>query len=103
MHNSLDEHRVEFCPAVPATPGPPQVAESRDDASIRAEILDAIAHAAWLELGGIAVTVNHGEVLLDGEISERRLRPALREIAGRCCGVRAVYDRLRVTRRSGSV
>lgn len=95
MQSSLDDGRIEFRPA---TPGAIRFAGHRADASIRAEILDEIARAPWLDLGGVAVAVDRGEVLFEGVIPERRLRIALREIAARCRGVRAVHERLRVAR-----
>ena len=105
MRTSLDEGRIEFRPAATATttPGAARVAAHRGDASIRAEILDEIAHAPWLDLAGVAVAVERGEVVFEGEIRERRLRIALREIAARCRGVRAVHDRLRVARNPGTL
>jgi osmotically-inducible protein OsmY len=101
MHSSLDDGRIEFRPASPVTPGADRSAGHRSDASIRAEILDEIARAPWLELDGVAVAVDRGEVLFEGEIPERRLRIALHEIAARCRGVRAIDERLRVARGSG--
>ena len=95
MRDSLDEFR----PAG-TTPGAIRAVGYRGDSSIRAEILDEMAHAPWLDLGGICVSVHRGEVLFEGEIPERRLQIALREIAGRCRGVRAVHDRVRVVRGS---
>ncbi len=83
------------------TPAAARAARHRRDSSIRAEMLDEIAHAPWLDLGGISVAVHRGEVLFEGEIPERRLRVALREIAGHCRGVRALHDRVRVVRGSG--
>ena len=98
MHSSLDEGRIEFHPASPVTPGAIRLAGHRGDASIRAEILGEIARAPWLDLGGVAVAVDRGEVVLEGEIAERRLLIAARDIAARCRGVQAVHDRLRVAR-----
>ena len=98
MHSSVDEGRIEFRPATAGTRRP---AGPGSDASIRAEILGEIARVPWLDLRGVAVSVDRGEVLFEGEIPERRLRIALREIAARCCGVRAVHERLRVARGSG--
>ncbi len=99
MHRSFDEGRAEFRPASPAKRGPAPAVAPRGDSSIRAEILDVIARAPWLDLGRVAVGVERGEVLFEGEIPERRLRIALHDIAARCRGVRAVHDRLRVARR----
>jgi osmotically-inducible protein OsmY len=93
MRTTLDDGRIEFRPA---TPGAPRHIGRRGDASIRAEILDRIARAPWLDLEGVAVRVERGEVTFDGEIGEQRLQVALREIASRCSGVRAVHDHLRV-------
>jgi osmotically-inducible protein OsmY len=95
MRSFLDDGRIEFRPAS-STPGAARLAGGRSDTSIRAEILDSIARAVWLDLGRVAVTVDRGEVILEGEVAERRLQVALREIAARCRGVRAVHDRLRV-------
>jgi osmotically-inducible protein OsmY len=101
MHTSLDDGRIEVRRASPPTPGAARLAGHRGDDSIRAEILDAIAQVPWLDLAGVSVTVNRGEVSFEGDIPERRLRVALREIAARCRGVRAVNDRLRVARTFG--
>jgi osmotically-inducible protein OsmY len=103
MHSSLDDGRIEFRPASPSTPGAARLAGHRGDESIRSEILGEIAQAPWLDLAGVSVTVDRGEVAFDGEVAERRLRIAVREIAARCRGVRAVNDRLRVARRTGAL
>ena len=98
MRSFLDDGRIEFRPAKSAPVG----ARLRD-ASIRAAILDEIARLPWLDFAGVAVKVVRGEVAFEGEVAERRLRFALREIAGRCRGVQAVHDRLRIARARGSV
>jgi osmotically-inducible protein OsmY len=103
MHSSLDDGRIEIRPAPPATPGAARLAGHHGDGSIRAEILDEIAQVPWLDLAGVSVAVSRGEVMFEGNIPERRLRIALCEIAARCRGVRAVYDRLRVARSPGSL
>ena len=103
MHSSLDDGRIEFRPASPPTPGAARLAGLRGDGLIRADILHEIARVPWLDLAGVSVTVSRGEVLFEGDIPERRLRVALREIAARCRGVRAVHDRLRVARSAGSL
>lgn len=84
--------------SAPDTPGAARIAALRGDASIRAEILHALAKAPWLEAGGVMVAVNRGEVLLEGRVPEPRVRTALQEIAARCRGVRALHDRLQVAR-----
>lgn len=101
MRSFLDDGRIEFRSPSPLPPGAARRADHRGDGAIRAEILGEIAQAPWLDLAGVSVTVDRGEVALDGEVAERRLRIAVREIAARCRGVRAVHDRLRVARRTG--
>jgi osmotically-inducible protein OsmY len=93
MRSFLDDGRIEFRPAK-AAPG----RGPRGDASIRAAILEEIGQLPWLDFRRIAVRVDRGEVALEGEVAERGLRFALREIAARCEGVRAVHDRLRIAR-----
>jgi osmotically-inducible protein OsmY len=81
-----------------ATPGAARMAVLRGDASIRDEILGALAQAPWLDTGDVVVAVHRGEVLLEGTVSEPRVRTALHEIAARCRGVQALHDRLEVAR-----
>jgi osmotically-inducible protein OsmY len=84
MRKFLDDGRIEFRPT------------TGSDKAIRAEILRAIARAPWLDASRVSVAVDHGEVLLEGRVAERRTRTALREIIGCCRGVRAVHDRLQL-------
>jgi osmotically-inducible protein OsmY len=96
MRKFLDDGRIEFRPTIGRRPGA-GAAPRRGDAAIRAEILRMIARAPWLDASKVAVAVDRGEVSLEGEIGERRTGTALREIAGRCRGVRSVHDRLQLT------
>lgn len=103
MQRFLDDGRIEFRSPPLSTSGAARLAGHRGDGSIRAEILREIAHATWLDLAGVSVSVDRGEVALDGEVVERRLRIAAREIVARCRGVRAIHDRLRVVPRTGAL
>jgi osmotically-inducible protein OsmY len=95
MRKFLDDGRIEFRPTAGRRPETGS-ARARGDAAIRAEILRTIARAPWVDASNVAIAVNGGEVSLEGRITERRTRTALREIVGRCRGVRAVHDRLQL-------
>jgi osmotically-inducible protein OsmY len=95
MRKFLDDGRIQFRPATRTDKAAGAGSgRRRGDAAIRAEILRTVARAPWLDVSKVSVTVDRGEVLLAGQIAERRTRAALREIVGHCHGVRAVHDRL---------
>jgi osmotically-inducible protein OsmY len=97
MRKFLDGGRIEFRPTTGTDkPAGADAERRRGDAAIRAEILRAIARAPWLDASKVSVAVDHGEVLLEGRVAERRTQTALRGIIGRCRGVRAVHDRLQL-------
>jgi osmotically-inducible protein OsmY len=90
MRESLDEGRVEFLPAAPAR----TAARVARDAAIRAEIMRGFAQAPWVDTHGVSIVVTRGEVRIAGSVPEPGARQAVREIAARCGGVRAIDDRL---------
>ena len=98
MRHDIDSARTLSTPTdLRLRPGADRLSSLRGDSSIRAEIECGIAKAPWLDADGVSVVVEHGEVVFAGHITESGTRIALREIAARCAGVRAVDDRLRVT------
>lgn len=93
MREFLDDGQIEFRPTRDS-PGSARLAH-RHDASIHEAIMRALARAPWLDIKGVSVSVQRGEVRLDGVVAQTRTRAALREIAARCPGVRGMDDRLR--------
>jgi osmotically-inducible protein OsmY len=87
-----------------AKAGPPGATRPdflRGDASIQSEILRSIGQAPWLDAKDVSIAVEHGEVEVTGRVEQDGTRLALLELIGRCRGVRAVVDRLRIAAAPG--
>jgi osmotically-inducible protein OsmY len=87
-----------------AKAGPPGATRPdlrRGDASIQSEILRSIGQAPWLDAKDVSIAVQYGEVEVTGRVEQDGTRLALLELIGRCRGVRAVVDRLRIAAAPG--
>ncbi len=73
--------------AMPTRDGKP-----RDDAAIRADILAELEAQDWYRMCNITVTVEHGDVRLEGVVQSDAVHPALRVAVERVPGVVAVQN-----------
>jgi osmotically-inducible protein OsmY len=67
----------------------------RSDARILEEVSARLERDPDVDASGIEVTVEDGQVLLAGEVPERRMRWLAEEVALACAGVKDVDNRLR--------
>jgi CBS domain-containing protein len=65
-----------------------------DDAEIRRQIMDGIAHAPWAPRTSVSIGVENGAVLLDGCVFDIRERSAIGVLAENVPGVKRVENRL---------
>ncbi len=68
---------------------------SRSDDRIREEVCEALTREADLDPSDVRVTVEEGEVTLEGTVPDRRSKRRAEDLADRR-GVRDVHNRLRV-------
>jgi BON domain len=70
--------------------------DQRPDARIREDVCDHLTDDDEVDAREISVSVESGEVTLEGTVDERRIKWLAEEIAVRCLGVVDVHNRLRV-------
>ncbi len=70
----------------------------RSDAMIREDVCEALAYDAYVDAHDITVTVEEGEVTLDGTIPDRSHKRIAEQLTERVRGVVDVHNRLTVRR-----
>lgn len=68
----------------------------RSDSRIYEEVCEALERHGDLDASDIEVTVEGGEVMLSGSVSDKTARRLAEDLAAGCAGVRDVHNRLRV-------
>jgi hypothetical protein len=68
----------------------------RTDSRIYEEVCEALARHGGVDATDIEVTVQDGEVMLSGTVSDKATRRLAEDVAAECAGVRDVHNRLRV-------
>lgn len=71
----------------------------RADASIREEICETLTHHPELDARAVEITVENGEVTLEGTVHDRRQKRGIEDVAHHARGVRDVHNRIRWARR----
>jgi hypothetical protein len=69
----------------------------RSDTRTYEEVCDALERHDEIDASDIEVTVENGEVMLSGTVSDRRTRRMAEDVAAACAGVRDVHNRLQVS------
>jgi hypothetical protein len=69
---------------------------ARSDEQLRTEVCDRMADHPMLDAGNIDVSVENGDVRLQGTVSDRAARRLAEDIADSVSGVRDVHNELRV-------
>jgi osmotically-inducible protein OsmY len=72
----------------------------RSDARIHEDVCDRLESDPDVDASDIEVSVAGGEVTLVGAVADRRMRWLAEEVTAGCPGVKEVWNRLRVPRRS---
>jgi hypothetical protein len=70
----------------------------RSDERIREDVCDRLTEDQDIDASNIQVLVDNGEVTLEGQVDERRVKWMAEEVASRCLGVADVHNHLRVVR-----
>jgi osmotically-inducible protein OsmY len=70
----------------------------RTDERIREDICERLLYAPHIDSSEVSVEVQDGRVVLEGSVTERRMKHAIDEIAGTCSGVNDVENRIKVLR-----
>jgi BON domain-containing protein len=73
----------------------------RSDDRIKEEICDRLTEAPEIDAAEIEVTVQNGEVTLQGSVPERSMKRAAEDTAESVSGVQQMHNRLRVETRPG--
>ncbi|HEX8819185.1 MAG TPA: BON domain-containing protein [Archangium sp.] len=76
-------------------PGRPPRGYQRSDDRIREEVCELLMDGP-VDVGDVEVTVNNGEVTLNGRVEERWEKRAIEDIAANVRGVHDVHNRVRV-------
>lgn len=70
----------------------------RSDERIRADVNDALTEDGWIDATEITVTVERGEVTIEGTVESRAMKRLAEDVAEGVPGVRDVHNRLTITR-----
>jgi hypothetical protein len=71
---------------------------TRADARIYEDVCEALTRDPDIDATDVEVRVEHGEVTLDGEVADRRMKRWAEDLAAESAGVRDVHNHLRVRR-----
>jgi hypothetical protein len=74
----------------------------RSDERIREDLSDRLTADPGIDASEISISVQQGEVTLEGTVSERAMKRAAEDLAEEISGVRDVNNRLRVERQDGT-
>ncbi|HEX7830142.1 MAG TPA: BON domain-containing protein [Thermoanaerobaculia bacterium] len=75
----------------------------RDDDHIRATVNELLTQHAGIDATDVDVTVDNGEVTLNGTVGSRWQKRPAEDIAGSCRGVQDVHNRLRLADRETQI
>lgn len=70
----------------------------RSDERVREDICERLWHSSYVDSSEVEVTVQNGEVTLEGTVPERNMKHAIEDMADNCLGVKDVHNRIRVSR-----
>jgi len=70
----------------------------RSDERIREDVCERLWRDERLDVGDVSVDVKDGVVTLEGQVTDRRMKHAIEDIAAHCGGVQDVENRIRVNR-----
>jgi osmotically-inducible protein OsmY len=70
----------------------------RSDARIREDICERLLYDPHIDSSEVSVEVHDGRVVLEGSVTERRMKHAIEDIAASCAGVADVDNRIKVLR-----
>lgn len=68
--------------------------EKRSDSSIRDEIYESLCSHTQIAADDIQVSVNDGDVLLEGTVPEREMKTLAEDVVEKCFGIREVMNHL---------
>jgi hypothetical protein len=71
---------------------------SRSDERIREDICDELTRSSGIDPSRLAVSVEDGEVTLEGRVRDLETRRIVDDIASHCVGVQQVHNQLRIQR-----
>jgi hypothetical protein len=74
----------------------------RSDERICEDVCEALSQDPYLDASSIEVTIDHGVITLEGEVTSRQLKHRAENCADACSGVKDIENHLRVNRQAGT-